>query len=239
MTHKKISQVKIQTVLFDLDGTFADTAPDLAHALNQTLRAHDRATMELEQIRPVVSHGGKALIQLGFGIEETHPEFELLRQELLEYYMRDIARHTQLFNGIELLLETLHQQNINWGIVTNKPGWLTDPLMDSLGLAHKACSIVSGDTLEQRKPHPAPLLLAARECGAAPASCLYIGDAERDIVAGRDAGMQTMVAGYGYIQTHDEPADWSADAYVDHPDEIIGWIMSFNNANPVSTTHGH
>jgi phosphoglycolate phosphatase len=229
MPSQNMTPLKIQTVLFDLDGTFADTAPDLAHALNQTLRAHNLASMELAQIRPVVSHGGKALIQLGFGISENHPDFESLRKELLDFYIQDIALHTQLFSGIETLLEDLNQQNMNWGIVTNKPGWLTGPLMDSLGLSYKACSIVSGDTLEKRKPDPAPLLHAARQCGARPESCLYIGDAERDIVAGKHAGMRTMVANYGYIEATEEPASWHADCYIDHPNEIFNWIMTVNN----------
>ena len=219
---------KIQTVLFDLDGTFADTAPDLAHALNQTLTAHQQPTLELEKIRPVVSHGGKALIELGFALQDTHPNFEPLRQELLTFYLQDIALHTQLFDGIEDLLIELHQHNINWGIVTNKPGWLTEPLMASLMTSHeltqKACSIVSGDTLEQRKPHPAPLLHAASQCEVKPQHCLYIGYAERDIVAGKAAGMKTMVANYGYIETTDNPADWNADIYVDHPNEIFNWV---------------
>jgi len=233
-----MSPGKIQTVLFDLDGTFADTAPDLAHALNQTLRANGHDVLEFEQIRPVVSHGGKALIELGFGITDSHPNFELLRKQLLDFYISDIARHTQLFNGIETLLEKLHQQNMNWGIVTNKPAWLTEPLMNSLGLAHKACSIVSGDTLEQRKPHPAPLLHAARQCGVSAESCLYIGDAERDIVAGKHAGMRTMVANYGYIQATEAPAEWHADCYIDHPDEIFDWIMLVNNEY-TELKHGH
>jgi len=228
----------IQTVLFDLDGTFADTAPDLAHALNQTLSTHRRPGLELEQIRPVVSHGGKALIQLGFGIQDNHPDFEPLRQELLRFYQDDIALHTQLFDGIDTLLQELRKQNMSWGIVTNKPGWLTDPLMDSLGLSKQACSIVSGDTLEQRKPHPAPLLHAAKQCGVTPQSCLYIGDAERDIVAGKAAGMRTMVAKYGYIEASESPSDWRADTYVDHASEILDWIDAANN-NRVSENGNH
>lgn len=234
---------KIQTVLFDLDGTFADTAPDLAHALNQTLTAHQQPTLKLEQIRPVVSHGGKALIELGFGLQDTHSDFEPLRQELLAFYLQDIALHTQLFEGIETLVTNLEQHKINWGIVTNKPGWLTEPLMASLmkshELSHKACCIVSGDTLEQRKPHPAPLLYAAKQCQAQPQSCLYIGDAERDIVAGKQAGMRTMVARYGYIETTHNPADWDADKYVDHPNEIFDWINGVNCDDRMNINHAN
>lgn len=224
-----MSTAKIKTVLFDLDGTFADTAPDLAHALNQTLAAHQRNTLSLEQIRPVVSHGGKALIELGFGLKESHPDFESLRQELLGYYQQDIATHTQVFAGIEQLVDNLSKHKMGWGIVTNKPGWLTNPLMNSLGLVHTACCVVSGDTLEQRKPHPAPLLHAAKQCGVDAGSCLYIGDAERDIVAGKAAGMRTMVARYGYIEAAENPDDWGADSYVDHPEDIFDWVININN----------
>lgn len=234
-----MSNAIIKTVLFDLDGTFADTAPDLARALNQTLATHQQSPLELEQIRPVVSHGGKALIQLGFGIQEGHPDFESLRQELLSFYQKDIAVHTQLFQGIDTLLEQLQHQNMNWGIVTNKPAWLTEPLMRSLGVSKKACSIVSGDTLVHRKPHPAPLLHAAKQCGVGANACLYIGDAERDIVAGRHAGMRTMVASYGYIQASDNPADWCADGYVDHPSEIFEWIKTVNSIDKANINGDH
>lgn len=218
----------IKSVLFDLDGTFADTAPDLADALNRTLEKHNKPRLGFEKIRPVVSHGGRALIELGFGITEQAQEFESLRQDLLAYYQDDIARHTQLFPGIHALISELRQTNMNWGIVTNKPAWLTDPLMSSLQVDGLACSIVSGDTLPQRKPHPAPLLHASQQCNSEPANCIYIGDAERDIIAGKRAGMLTLVALYGYIGTNDKPETWQADGYVQSPDEILPWINSYN-----------
>ncbi|VAW90869.1 Similar to phosphoglycolate phosphatase, clustered with ubiquinone biosynthesis SAM-dependent O-methyltransferase [hydrothermal vent metagenome] len=229
----------IQTVLFDLDGTFADTAPDLAHALNQTLAAHQQPELGLEQIRPVVSHGGKALIELGFKLPDADPKFEPLRLELLEFYKLDIAKHTILFDGINLLIEQLPSLGISWGIVTNKPSWLTDPLMQALGISERACSIVSGDTLAQRKPDPEPLLLAATQCNTAPESCLYIGDAERDIVAGKRANMRTMVALYGYIESHSQPHDWQADIYINHASEILDWILKINNTPVTSTQHAN
>lgn len=227
----------IQNVLFDLDGTFADTAPDLAHALNQTLKAHQLTELTLEQIRPVVSHGGKALIELGFQIDEHDPQFEPLRLELLGYYQQDIARHTRLFDGIATLLDHLQQVEIPWGIVTNKPGWLTDPLMEELELTHQACCIISGDTLAERKPHPAPLLHAAKLCAVAPEHCLYIGDAERDIIAGKRANMHTMVARYGYINHGDDPDSWQADSYIEHPAEAFEWICSMNHDLQETKTH--
>jgi 2-phosphoglycolate phosphatase len=224
-----VSKPPIRTVLFDLDGTFADTAPDLADALNRTLIANEQPPLAFEQIRPVVSHGGRALIELGFGINDSDPSFEPLRQQLLSYYQADIARHTQLFPGILHLLQELQYNNLRWGIVTNKPGWLTNPLLASLALPFAPCSVVSGDTLPQRKPDPTPLLHACSMCQCEPAHCLYIGDAERDIVAGKRAGMQTMAALYGYLREEDDPQQWQADCYIEHPDAIYPWVAANNS----------
>jgi 2-phosphoglycolate phosphatase len=223
-----VSKPLIKTVLFDLDGTFADTAPDLADALNRTLIANQRPALAFEQIRPVVSHGGRALIELGFGITDTDADFEPLRQQLLAFYLADIAKHTQLFAGMQQLLMDLQHNHFKWGIVTNKPAWLTNPLLESLALPTSPCSVVSGDTLPQRKPDPAPLLHASTLCQSDPAQCLYVGDAERDIIAGKRAGMLTMVARYGYISEQDDPRQWQADSYIDHPAEIFPWLNAFN-----------
>lgn len=225
-----MSKAPIKTVLFDLDGTFADTAPDLADALNRTLIANAREALPFDQIRPVVSHGGRALIELGFGIRDNDPDFEPLRQQLLEYYKADIARHTQLFPGILELLTVLERDGLHWGIVTNKPAWLTEPLLTSLALPLAPCCVVSGDTLPQRKPDPAPLLHACHMCNSEPAQCIYVGDAERDIVAGRRAGMLTLVARYGYIGNDDDPSQWQADGYIDQPGAIYPWISTYNIA---------
>ena len=211
----------MRAVFFDLDGTFADTAPDLADALNKTLVAHNQKPLPFDQIRPVVSHGGKALIELGFGINEQAAEFETLRQELLKYYQQDLNKHTQLFPGISDCIKQLHARNQSWGIVTNKPSWLTDPLMASLVLPHQPCCIVSGDTIAQRKPHPAPLLHACKLCDVEPVNSVYIGDAERDIIAGRAAGMHTIVAKYGYLSENDSPDTWQADASINQPEELL------------------
>jgi len=175
-----------------------------------------------------VSHGGRALIELGFGIQNTDSGFDGLRQQLLDFYQADIARHTQLFPGIAELLDELGHLDMRWGIVTNKPGWLTMPLLASLKLPVPPCSVVSGDTLPQRKPDPEPLLHASTECQCDPGQCLYVGDAERDIVAGKRAGMPTMAALYGYIRNNDEPAQWQADSYIDHPDAILPWVRAYN-----------
>jgi 2-phosphoglycolate phosphatase len=215
---------RIRTVLFDLDGTLADTAPDLAFALNELRREQGLAALPFEQIRPVVSHGGMALIRLGFQLEPEHPEFEPLRQRLLEIYKANIAVHTRLFPGMDAVLETLEAEGRLWGVVTNKPGWLTEPLLEQMGLRHRAATIVSGDTLPQRKPHPAPMLFACEQTGSHAEECLYIGDAERDIEAGHAAGMRTIVALFGYIDVHDRPENWGADSLIQNPVEILQWI---------------
>ncbi len=214
----------IKTVLFDLDGTLADTAPDLADALNTILRANKRPALPFETIRPVVSHGGMALIKLGFGLEPEQPEFEPLRQQLLEVYANNIANHTRLFPGMDELLEAIETHGMNWGVVTNKPAWLTRPLMQALELEQRAACIVSGDTLAERKPHPAPLLHACQLSGCLNSECAYVGDAERDIVAGHHAGMTTIVALFGYIGREDKPETWGADALLESPRQIMEWL---------------
>ncbi len=214
----------IKTVLFDLDGTLLDTAPDLANALNAVLVANGLEAMSLEDIRPAVSHGGRALIELGFGIRPDNPGFEPRRVELLDYYENNIAQHTRLFPGMEDVLQHIEHRGLSWGVVTNKPGWLTDPLMAALDLDRRAACIVSGDTLKQSKPHPAPLLHACSLVDRHPGQCLYVGDAERDIQAGRNAGMPTLVAMFGYLMEEDRPEDWGANALIHHPAEIIDWL---------------
>ncbi len=216
----------IKTVLFDLDGTLADTAPDLAAALNHVLSRHGKPALPYEIIRPVVSHGGVALTTLGFG--KDHPEFDTLYRELLDYYQANIDTHTRLFPGMETVLKKLEATGINWGIVTNKPGWLTEPLMKALQLDQRARTIVSGDTLEQRKPHPAPLLHACTQTGCEAGECVYVGDAQRDIEAGNRAGMHSVVALFGYIDENDTPSQWQADAMVQTPEEIIQVVESLS-----------
>jgi 2-phosphoglycolate phosphatase len=218
-------QAGIRTVLFDLDGTLLDTAPDLAAALNAVRTEQGQPPLPFEQIRPVVSHGGIALIELGFGLARADPAFEPLRQRLLAIYRDNLAVRTRPFPGMEALLAALEQRGLNWGVVTNKPGWLTEPLLTALDLYPRAACVVSGDTLEQRKPHPAPLLHACALAGSRPEQCVYVGDAQRDIEAGRNAGMHTLVALFGYLQAHDDPHAWAADAAVREPAEILAWIQ--------------
>jgi phosphoglycolate phosphatase len=219
-----VSSPQIQTILFDLDGTLLDTAPDLAQALNATLLANGRAALPFEQIRPVVSHGGSALIRLGFQLEPQHPQFEPLRTQLLDYYQAHIADQTRLFPGMEAVLQHIEAHSLNWGVVTNKPGWLTEPLLEALDLQRRAASVVCGDTLTECKPHPAPLLHACERIGTPPGHCVYIGDAERDIKAGHNAGMATLVALFGYLMENDRPEDWGASALIQQPADILAWL---------------
>ena len=219
-----MSLTNLKAVLFDLDGTFADTAQDLAEALNFALKQNGKEILTFDEIRPVVSNGGIALIKLGFKIEPDHPQFEDYRQQLLEYYEQNIAKWTKPFEGMDTVLNYLEQHDIAWGIVTNKPAWLTDPLMAALTLPTQPLCIISGDTLKKRKPDPEPLLHACQLMNCAPSDTIYIGDAKRDIEAGQNANMQTLVALFGYIGEDDNPQSWGATDSVNHPHDIIEWI---------------
>jgi len=210
-------------LLLDLDGTLLDTAPDMGGALNLLRAEHGLEPLPGEVIRPVVSHGAMRLVALGFP-EATGDEFESLRLRFLELYAANLAVGTRLFPGFEAVLDQLEARRLPWGIVTNKPGWLTDPLLAALGLDRRAACAVSGDTLAERKPHPLPLLHAARLVGVDPGRCVYVGDAERDIQAGRAAGMTTVVAAYGYISDGEDPRAWQPHGVVNSPDELLEWI---------------
>lgn len=215
---------RIRTVLFDLDGTFADTAPDLAAALNFVLESQGRPPLPFDRIRPQVSHGARALIQLGFGLGPDAPGFEPLRQALLRYYEENLCRETHLFPGIERVIDRMDDAGVRWGIVTNKPARYTDPLMEQLGMAGRAACVVSGDTLPHSKPHPQPIIHGCILAGSAPTQAIYVGDAARDIEAGRRAGVLTLAALFGYIGDDDRPQEWGADGSVECPEEILEWI---------------
>ena len=214
----------IKCVLFDLDGTFADTASDLHFALNQVLLREGRTEIPFEKVRPVVSHGSQAMLKLAFDIDPGDPRFAQLQQQFLKIYANNIAVFTKPFAGMEALIDELEARGIHWGIVTNKPAWLTDALMQKLGLSQRACAIVSGDTTPYAKPHPQPILHACRQAGTDPADALYVGDAVRDIEAGRNAGTKTLVALFGYLDENDNPHEWQADGVISHPLEILDWL---------------
>ena len=214
----------VEAVFFDLDGTLADTAPDLGHALNLLREQRGLTALEQEIIRPYVSHGARGLLEIGLGLMPDNPDFGAARLEFLVFYERYLCHHTRLFPGIAELLDGLESRNIAWGVVTNKPARYTDPLLDKLGLTHRAACIVSGDTCANAKPHPEPLLYAARQAGKEPAKCLYIGDAERDIEAARAADMPVLVALYGYLSETDRPHEWRADGAIDSPFDIFNYL---------------
>lgn len=210
-----------KAILFDLDGTLADTAPDLAYALNQTLAAYGQPTLPFEDIRPVVSHGGIALIRLGFDMQPEQAGFEQRRQHLLDVYLNNLCRETRLFDGMPEVLERLDQAGILWGVVTNKPGWLTDPLMAQLALDERTPAIVSGDTCAHRKPHPEPIEHACKLLAVSPADCWYVGDAGRDMQAGRAAGCATIGATFGYIYPDDPIENWDSDLNIAEPRDLL------------------
>jgi N-acetyl-D-muramate 6-phosphate phosphatase len=211
----------INTVLFDLDGTLVDTAPDLGYALNIQLERHGKPTLSDEVIRPFASHGTKGLLQVGFGITPQDAHFVAMRDEYLEIYDQVFTRSPRLFDGMEDLLSTLERQGLRWGIVTNKPRRFTRPLVESMGLDQRASAVISGDDAPQPKPSPATLLMACEVIGITPHECIYVGDAVRDIEAGKAAGMKTVVALFGYIDSSEKPAEWMADFMIQKPTQII------------------
>lgn len=217
----------IRAVMFDLDGTLLDTAPDFVVVVNQLLREQGRPTLPDELIRAGVSNGSKALIKLAFGIDESHSDFEPLRQRLLELYLQHIAVHTKPFPGIENLLEKLAQHQIAWGIATNKPAAYTLPLMAALNMQPAPASVICPDHVQRSKPDPESMLLASTQLGCKPQQIIFVGDHKRDIDCGRDAGSITIAAAYGYVDEGDDPANWNADHCVSHADEIWPIIQQY------------
>lgn len=207
-------------VLFDLDGTLLDTAPDMIGALNALRAEHRQPPLPFAAVRPHVSHGALRLIEVGFGIAAGE-RFEALRRRFLDLYRADLSAGTRLFDGLEAVLAWLEDRGIPWGVVTNKPAWLTEPLLEDLQLRARAACLVCGDSLPQRKPHPLPLLHAAGLLNVVPADCAYVGDAERDIQAGRAAGMRTCVAAFGYLADTEDPRAWQPDSIAHDPAQLL------------------
>lgn len=215
---------KINTVLFDLDGTLIDTAPDMAAALDVLCDEEQQQRLPFSEVRPVVSNGSVALVTLAFGDELDSATLDRLKQRYLEIYQNDLAVHSQLFDEMASLLTQLEQKNIKWGVVTNKPGWLTEPLMETLGLHQRAACIVSSDSTENRKPHPEPMFYACKLANSQPEECVYVGDARRDIEAGHNAGMKTIIAEYGYIGDWENTEDWQADHSIQSPSQLLSYL---------------
>lgn len=215
---------KITTVLFDLDGTLIDTAPDMAAALDVLCDEEQQSRLPFDQVRPMVSNGSVALVTLAFGDKLDEKTLDRLKARYLEIYQNDLAVHSQLFDEMDKVLLQLEQNNIKWGVVTNKPGWLTEPLMQALGLFQRAACIVSSDSTKNRKPHPEPMYHACKLAGSQPEECVYVGDAQRDIEAGENAGMQTIIAQYGYIGDWENTDDWQADHSIQTPSQLLALL---------------
>lgn len=215
----------LRAVLFDLDGTLVDTAPDMGAAVNELRVERGLEPLEAERIRPWVSHGSPGVLKIAFGIERDAADFEELRDRFLALYEARLSRETKLFDGMQAVLDTLYAKGLAWGIVTNKPGWLTDPLLADLGITPPPACAISGDTTAHRKPHPEPILHACRALGVEPSQALYVGDAERDIQAAHAAGMSALAAGYGYLHAHEDPAEWQPDGIIRAPADLLQWIQ--------------
>lgn len=216
--------VRVGAVLFDLDGTLADTAADLAHALNLQRAARGLEALPLESLRPVVSQGARGLLRKGFALTPEHEDYEAMREEFLALYARNLCVQSRLFEGIPELLDVLDARGLAWGVVTNKLDRYTRPLVAALGIAHRAGCVISGDTCERAKPHPDPLLEAARQLDLDPSTCIYLGDDERDIQAGRAAAMVPVAALYGYLGDGNPPSAWGAAHQIEHPLDLLNLL---------------
>ena len=213
----------LRAVFFDMDGTVLDTAPDMATALN-TLRAQEGlAPMDFETVRCTVSHGAARVVKSGFP-DSTDAEFEALKRRFLNIYRGALCVRTQLFPGMAEVLDGLGARGLKSGIVTNKAGWLTEPLLEQMRLRSRFDCVVSGDTTRESKPHPLPLLHAAELAGVAPVECIYVGDAERDVQAARGAGMAVLVADYGYQRADEDTRAWRGDAYLAAALDLLAWL---------------
>jgi len=210
-------------VLFDLDGTLVDTAPDLLSCLNRALNIHGFAAAAAEVIRPFISYGAAAMINASQPTLDEALKAEIL-DTMLNHYQHNIAEHTVFFAGMADTLAAIEAQGLKWGVVTNKRKRFTDPLMTALKLTERAACIVSGDTTANPKPHPEPMLLACKQADVDPKQCVYIGDALHDISAGKNAQMKTLAAVYGYLKPGDAPETWGADALIESPKHLSIWI---------------
>jgi phosphoglycolate phosphatase len=211
----------VRAVLFDLDGTFADTAADLARALNRVRAAQGLEALPPEVARPHSSAGARGLLKAGFGLDPEDDGYPALRERFLDFYEKELCVDTRLFDGIPELLARIRVRKLPWGIVTNKGKRFSEPLLRRLAVDQLAACIVSGDSTPHIKPHPAPLLLAASMLSVPAADCIYIGDDLRDVQAARAAGMRVAVAGWGYLGAGQDPHNWDADAVMSHPLQVL------------------
>ena len=212
-----------KAVLFDLDGTLADTAPDLGGALNQLLLEQGHVPMPMDKLRPHVSSGARGLIGAGLGISPADPRYAPLQQRFLAIYQDALCVGTRLFQGMAEHLDALEAGSMPWGIITNKSQRFAIPLLEQLGLRQRSACIVCGDSARRAKPHGHPMQLASAVIGIAATDCIYVGDDERDVIAGRAVGMRTIIAGWGYLGDGRLPGEWGADAIAAAPHEILGF----------------
>lgn len=215
---------RARAVLFDLDGTLVDSAPDLAGAANELRRAHGLADLAFDQLRPMVGSGARGMLGVAFGIGPEDERFEALRDDFLRRYEARLLLATRVFDAMQAVLERLERRDMPWGIVTNKVSRFAAPLVEGLGLMSRCAVLISGDTTAHTKPHPQPLLEAARRMGLPPGDCVYVGDDRRDVVAGQGAGMVTLAAAWGYLGAGESVHDWGADAVLDRPAALLNWL---------------
>jgi phosphoglycolate phosphatase len=219
----------IRGILFDLDGTLLDTSADLISACNTAIREFGLSSLPASELKPQISGGALAMLHRTL----THPDnaeievdVDLLLDRMLDLYEHNIAVHTRLFDGMDKVLQLLESSGLPWGIVTNKVERFTAPLLRALEFDRQAGCVVSGDTYPEKKPHPMPMLAASRQLGCKPEECVYIGDSRRDIEAGRNAGMLTLAASYGYVDDSDPAHTWGADGIIDHPERLAAWLTA-------------
>ena len=216
----------INTVLFDLDGTLLDTAPDIGNALNELRQSLDMTPLPLSLIRPYVGYGSRDMLKFSFNVDENHPRYTDLLERFLHAYESHLTKTTVLFSGMDTVLNHLEKIGITWGIVTNKPSRFTFDILKHLGLEHRAACIICGDSLSKRKPEPDQIIHACDLLKRAPANTLYIGDTHIDVIASKAAGTQSLVALYGYIKADENPRTWNADGYIEEPIGIIEWLAA-------------
>jgi phosphoglycolate phosphatase len=219
-----MSGVRVQAVLFDLDGTLIDSAPDLAGAANALRAVRGLPPLPYEALRPLVGTGARGMVSAALGAAPGDADFIDLRDEFLQCYQRDLLRLTRIFDDAAVLIDELDRRGMRWGVVTNKAERFALPVLTGLQLLSRSAVTVCGDTTPHAKPHPEPLLEAARRLGLAPADCVYVGDDLRDVQAGKAAGMPTLAAAWGYLGQGESIDEWGADAIVDRPAEVLKWL---------------
>jgi len=220
-----MKRARREAVLFDLDGTLIDSAPDLAGAANDLRQAHGLPPLPFASLRPMVGAGARGMVGVAFGAKPGDAEFERLRDAFLTRYEQRMLQQTAVFDAMQPVLQSLEEAGVRWGVVTNKTSRFTEPIVEGLRLRPRLAALVCGDTTPHSKPHPAPLLEAARQLGIDAAACVYVGDDARDVVAGRAAGMATLAAQWGYLGNGAGVHEWGADAVLGEPSELLNWLQ--------------